>query len=225
MVRLLRIFYRSLLWLIFISVSSIIIYLIFSILLSLIPVNKSVDLNGEIDIYIKSNGVHLDIILPLKNDIKDWNNVLSIDSSFTSSFNYVSFGWGDREFYINTPEWSDLTVRTAVNAMFFNSQSAIHVDYCRNINVNDNCKLIQVNIEQYKLIIGFIENSFRRDIDRVVIPIAGIRYHSFDSFYEAKRSFHLFYTCNTWVNECLKNAGLRACVWTPFERGVLFHYK
>jgi len=21
---------------------------------------------------------------------------------------YVSFGWGDREFYINTPEWKDL---------------------------------------------------------------------------------------------------------------------
>ena len=37
-----------------------------------------------------------------------------------------------------------------------------------------------------------------------------------DAFYEAKGSYSLFYTCNSWVNENLKEVGLKACRWTLF---------
>jgi len=29
---------------------------------------------------------------------------------------YVSFGWGDKEFYINTLEWKDITFKIAFEA-------------------------------------------------------------------------------------------------------------
>ncbi|MFM7854609.1 MAG: DUF2459 domain-containing protein [Flammeovirgaceae bacterium] len=51
-----------------------------------------------------------------------------------------------------------------------------------------------------------------------------LRYWDNDSFYEAKGTYNLFFTCNTWVNEGLKKAGLKACLWTPFDSGLLRKY-
>lgn len=200
-------------------------YIILSLIFSIIPVNRDVDSNNEIDIYIKSNGVHLDIVLPLKNEIKDWTTDVWIDNGIIHSVNFISFGWGDKEFYLNTPEWSDLTIKTAINAMFLKSPSAIHIDYYKELEINAKCRLISVNAEQFKTVVDFIENSFKRDGYGNLIQIQGVQYSRHDCFYEATNSFNLFFTCNTWTNKCLKKAGLKACLWTPFDKGTLYHYR
>ena len=100
-----------------IFISLISMYMILSLIFSIIPVNRDVESNNEIDIYIISNGVHLDIVMPLKNEIKDWTTEIWIDNSIVQSANYISFGLGDKGFYLNTPEWSDLTLKTTINAL------------------------------------------------------------------------------------------------------------
>jgi len=200
-------------------------YLILSLILSIIPVNRDVDSNNEIDIYIKSNGVHLDIVLPLKNGIKDWTNDVCVDKDIVHSVNFISFGLGDKAFYINTPEWSDLKVKTTLNALFLKSPSAIHIEYYKELETDAKCRLISVNTGQFKTVVDYIESSFKRDDYGDLIQIQGFQYNRYDCFYEATRSFNLFFTCNTWTNECLKKAGLKACLWTPFDWGTLFHYR
>jgi len=200
-------------------------YLILSIIFSIIPVNRDVDSNNEIDIYIKSNGVHLDIVLPLKNEIKDWTTDIRIDNEIVHSVNFISFGLGDKEFYINTPEWSDLKLKTTFKAMFLKSSSAIHVDYYKELRTDATCRLISVNTEQFKRLVGFIENSFQKNEHGDFIQIQGFQYHTYDCFYEATPPFNLFFTCNSWTNKCLKNAGLKACLWTPYDKGTLYQYR
>jgi len=78
---------------------------------------------AEKEIFVSSNGVHLDIILPLENIDSEFLRKLEIPSQTE----YISFGWGDKQFYVNTPEWKDLTFKTAFTALFLKSESAMHV--------------------------------------------------------------------------------------------------
>jgi len=218
-------FIKYLKWIVLALIMLIATYMIFSIIFSVIPVNRNVESNNEIEIYIKSNGVHLDMVLPVKNDIKDWTSEIWIDKDIIHSANYISFGWGDKEFFINTPEWSDLTIKTAINSLFFKSPSAIHIDYYNELEIDASCKLLSINTEQFKTIVDFIEKSFKRDDDGDLIIIQGFQYDKYDCFYEANKSYNLFFTCNTWTNKCLKKSGLKASLWTPFDRGTLYHYR
>ena len=55
-------------------------YVLIMLLLPLISVNDNVSENQkEIPIYILTNGVHTDIVLPLKNEHQDWSNQLKFE--------------------------------------------------------------------------------------------------------------------------------------------------
>jgi len=208
-----------------IIVSPVITYLVFALLFSLIPVNRNAVLGDDTEIYIRSNGVHLELLLPVKTAYKDWSEVIQIDSRIKNHVHFVSFGWGDRNFYKHTPEWSDLTFGTAFTALMQNSPSAMHVDFYTSVNTGKLCKKIRVSSEQYLVIVQFVDAAFQRDENGRFIEISDLHYTQNDVFYEATGSYHLFYTCNTWTNQCLKKAGLKASLWTPFDRGTLFHYR
>ena len=220
-----RIAFKYLKWVLSTFLLLLAAYLILSIVFSIIPVNKDFDPSPDIGVYIKTNGVHLAIVLPLKNELKDWTTDLWVDDDIIHSVNYISFGWGDKGFYLNTPEWSDLTVKTAVKALFLRSPSAIHIDYYKKLETNARCRLISISTRQYGDIVDFIENSLKRDNLGDFVKIEGFQYNNFDCFYEATKSYNLFFTCNTWTNKCLKKSGLKACVWTPYDKGTLYHYR
>jgi uncharacterized protein (TIGR02117 family) len=105
-------------------------YLIAEIILSCIPSNRDfIPASNEIEIYILSNGVHTDIVLPAKNECKDWTKEIKIDNTLAkdTSINFMAFGWGDKGFYLETPTWADLKFSTAYKAMFSLSNTAIHI--------------------------------------------------------------------------------------------------
>ena len=52
----------------------------------------------------------------------------------------------------------------------------------------------------------------------VVVP--GHSYAPNDAFYEAKGSYNAFNTCNAWIGEGLRAAGVAASLWTPFSYNV-----
>ena len=69
-----------------------------------------------------------------------------------------------------------------------------------------------------------ISSSFKTDSINNFELIPHAYYGNHDSFYEAKGNYSLFFTCNTWANNALKSAGLRTCLWTPFDKGIFYHY-
>ena len=44
-------------------------------------------------------------------------------------------------------------------------------------------------------------------------------------FYEAKGSYSLFYTCNSWANQALKAANQKAALHTLTDTGIFRHYE
>ncbi len=195
---------------------------------SKITVNSEADANEkEVTIYIKTNGVHTDIVVPLKNEVKDWTKVVKLEKtkSKDTTMAYVAFGWGDKGFYLNTPQWSDLKYSTAFNAAFGLGDSAIHATFFRTINEDRDCIRIEISKANYQKLIDYIEDSFLMDSNQDPIFISATTYGLNDSFYEAKGRYSLFHTCNTWANSALKSANLKAALWTVTDTGIFCHYQ
>jgi uncharacterized protein (TIGR02117 family) len=203
------------------------LYFVSAVTGSAISVNKDQPQGGNITIYLRTNGVHTDYIFPVKNEIMHWQELVSPQYTLSkrANYNYISFGWGDLEFYQNTPEWSDLSFPTAMQAVFLPSPSAMHVEFESAPRFTQPVISVDISEAQYRDLVRYVAQSFELDASGNVIPVANLHYNQNDAFFRAKRSLNAFYTCNTWINNGLKNASLRACLWTPFDDGIFYQYR
>lgn len=211
-----------------IFVLSLMTYLLIVTLLSFVSVNEDVAENqGEIPFYILTNGVHTDIVLPIKNEHHDWSTQLKFEhtKSKDTTYQYVALGWGDKGFYLETPTWADLKASTAVKAATGLSSSAMHVTFYKHLKENQSCKKIQISLENYKKLIAFINESFQTKSGEFLKIETNAVYGKHDVFYEANGSYSLFYTCNSWANQTLKAANQKAAFWTISDSGIFRHYE
>ena len=191
------------------------IYLIVAIICSYIPVNTKEVKDANYDVYLSTNGVHLEIVIPKENLSPSLlNNLEHQDKE-----KFISFGWGDKNFYAHTPTWKDITFSTGFKALFLNTPSLLHVSRYKKYKTG--WIPVKVNQEQLKLLNNYIKDSFATDSNSnsVLHPQPG--YWKQDNFYTAKGSYTCFYTCNSWVNQALKQSGVKASLWTPFDFGLL----
>jgi uncharacterized protein (TIGR02117 family) len=182
----------------------------------------------EISIYLKSNGVHSDVVVPIKTEYKDWSRSILYKYTLSNdtAFNYIAFGWGDKGFYLETPTWNDLKASTAFKAAFGLSSPAVHATYYKQIKLSKRCIRLVITKEQYIRLINYIETSLQTNTKgQPQVVATSVRYGKHDAFYEAKGSYHLFHTCNTWTNDALKACGQKACWWTPFDKGIFYQYR
>lgn len=179
--------------------------------------------NNGIAIFIESNGVHTDFVVPVKTQYCDWSTSLPYSDFEIAGpdYGYVAIGWGDKGFFIGTPTWSDLKFSTAFNAAFGLSSTAMHVTYKRfQPKEGENCRRIELSPLQYRVLIWYIKSSFQVK-NRKFIAIDHPGYSDHDCFYEAKGTYSLFQTCNVWTGNGLKYTGIKTGAWTPLARGVL----
>ncbi len=207
-------------WVLFTISLLILTYLLTGIILSLFSTNPE-DPCDEKDrqIFISSNGIHLDIIIPRKL----LDSTLQTELEISADVNFVSFGWGDKAFYLETPTWSDLKPGTTFKAIFLNSESAMHVS--RYYKKYDDWHEVRICQAQLESLTGYLNQSFERDQNNKLIHIADSGYTAYDTFYEATGSFNGINTCNEWVNKGLKTAKVRTSVWSPFDLGVLYQIR
>lgn len=218
---------RFLKFLLGILVVPLLLYFALVVIGAAIPVNSNPEtINPDIKIYLISNGVHVDIVVPVKSEIIDWTEIVKPQHTLSASTksSYVSFGWGDLLFYQNTPEWKDLTFKTAFQALFLKTPSALHTRFHEGKPKNERIKTLMIDSSQYRLLSEYISKTFMYDDEGNSQPVEGLHYSRRDVFYKARGSLNLFNTCNTWVNEALKHSGLKACLWTPFEEGIFIRY-
>lgn len=210
-------------------VGIVLLYVVLALVIPLIPVEKkAITEKAEIPIYIYTNGVHTDIVMPIKSEEIDWSKKILFENTNSKStdFNYVGIGWGDKGFYLDTPTWADLKFSTAFYAAFWLGESAMHCTFYKTIKEGDDCKKIMITKSQYADLIQFVDSKFDKNAagQNIVIPTDAV-YSSDDAFYEANGSYSFLYTCNTWSNNALKAAGQKAALWTPTDFGIFQHYE
>ncbi len=198
-----------------------IIYLILSLVLTYIPV-KGTNHSSKKDhnIYLSSNGIHLEIIIPRKNLKPSTLNGLK----FKDTDQFFSFGWGDKTFYIKTSTWSDFTILNKCKAALINTPALLHVT--RYSNTQKDWVEIKINTDQLNKINSYIEAEFQKDSFGKKVILPGLGYYKNDDFYEATGKYNCFKTCNSWVNTGFKQSDLNACLWTPYDfRLLALHQK
>lgn len=214
---------------IWVVVGLVAVYLLFGLLLPYIEVPaEKVAEPKTVETYILTNGVHTDIVFPIKNAQFDWTKEIPFANTTSQStdFNYLAIGWGDKGFYLDTPEWADLKVSTALNAAFWLGESAMHCTFYKEMIENEECVKIMLTEKQYAALTQYVTSKFDRDENGKVIVIkTDAVYSEKDAFYEAQGSYSFLNTCNTWTNNGLKAAGQKAALWTPTDFGIFQHYR
>ncbi len=205
----------------------IFLYIILTFLISRIPINAEPQSSADVEIYILTNGVHTDIVVPAKNEIKDWTKKFSYENTLGKDTNnrLLALGWGDKGFYLETPQWSQLKASVAFNAATGLSSSAIHATYYYELKETETCIKLKISSNQYKRLVNFVLKTVKSNEDGSLqpIPTRAVSGKN-DAFYEAHGKYSMFNTCNSWANNALKSCGQKCAVWTAFDGGILSKY-
>jgi len=189
--------------------------------LMLMPANAKAPAEpSSVEAYVLSNGVHTDLVFPARSGTIDWTALFDPRDAraVPPDAEFIAIGWGDREFYLHTPTWADLTARRAFGALFGANASLLHVTWLSRAQLRQGAYAMPLSDAQYRRLIDHVRASLPAGR---AIAISGAGYGAEDAFYEALGSYHAFETCNTWTGRGLRVAGVPVSRWTPFDFNVV----
>jgi uncharacterized protein (TIGR02117 family) len=186
------------------------------------PINTPINAPAEVQAWVLSNGVHTDYVFPIRSATLDWLQVFPLKDfrAPPPDAEFIAIGWGDREFYLNTPTWADLTASRAFGALAGGNRALVHVSYLRRAQLARGAYALPLTQAQYAQLAGYVRAALPQGR---ATPIAGAHYDDQDAFYEANGGYNLFETCNTWTGRGLREAGVTVGRWTPFDFTVTWH--
>ncbi len=165
---------------------------------------EQIDNGEEKEIYLIKQNWHTAIVINVFDIHPEFMNELNLFGDFS----VVDFGWGDEEFY----QYYGFDSGLAFKALFYRTPSTLRVEEVMiskesYFTISEIVIKITVTEEQLNSILSFINNTLYRDkngnpeilSERVIGRI---------KFFKAVGDYHLFNTCNTWIAECLVNAGI-----------------
>ena len=208
-------------------VSLPLLYLLAALLLGAVPANVAFNEAGEegVTIFVMSNGVHTWIVMPKVNQDMDWRLYAQpqhLRDPRWGNADHVAIGYGNRDFYLNTPTWGDLTIRRAFAAFFGGGPTLLHVVHVNHPEPNPDMRPIRISHDQYRRLAGYIQNRFHLDDGGRPIPLIGRGYGPDDIFYEANGGYSFILTCNEWTGRALRQAGVRTGLWTPLNQSIMW---
>lgn len=174
---------------------------------------------GSVEIMVETNGVHTAIVMPLVTSQKDWRedfpatDIAAPDRPYT----HVSVSWGEREFYLNTPTWADLSPLTVLRIVATGGPGLLHVSHYVRPAADATIRPLRISAADYARLVEQIEARMSADKGRKTYP----GYGDYDIFYDAPGTYTVINTCNSWIGDVLADAGIRVGWWTPFAGGVM----
>lgn len=196
-----------------------------ALVLGLLPVNASFkpDPDGVL-IFVRANSVHAEIAVPLVSRVADWRPEFPPAAPDQIGPDvYLSFGWGDRSFYLETRTWADFRIGTALRALMGRSPAAMHAELVTGLAARPNTAAVWISEQQYRELAAYIRAAFVRHPDGRPQIIPGRSFGHGDVFIEAHGRYGPILTCNEWVRRGLAQAGVRAPHWSPFAYAIFLH--
>ena len=201
------------------------LYLLAALLLGAIPANPFWhEAKSGVRIFVRTNGVHTWVMVPMVTKQMDWRPLVPAAHLRDPRYggNYVALGYGNREFYLDTPTWADLSVRTAFLALFGRGSSLVQADHDTDPQPSAEQRPLILSEAEYGRLVDTMRASFRLDRQGRTIPLLGRGYGPSDMFYEGLGRYTAFSDCNEWTGRALRHAGVRTGVWTPFSQSIMW---
>lgn len=195
---------------------------------SLIPANAGWEQPAQgVTIFVRTNGVHTWMMVPKQAAGVDWrplSDPAHIKDPRFGRGDYLAIGFGNRDFYLNTPSWWDLRPRTAFAAAFGRGPALMHVQHVWNPQPDAYQHPLRLTEDAYRRLAAHIRESFVLDAEGRPVPLIGRGYGRSDIFYEAQGHYDGRRTCNEWTGEALREAGVKVGVWTPFSQSIMWRF-
>ena len=201
------------------------LYLAAALFGSLLPVNGGWQEPAQgTTIYIADNGIHADIVMPVSAQGLDWAPLVPRSDFAAADPNarWIAFGSGEERVYLNTPTWWDITPRTVWSALT-GGRRVMHVEYVPSPAYA--VRQIRLRPEEYRRLWAAIRADFALDARGRPQHIQHPGYGCCDTFYQATGKASAIRTCNSWVADRLRLAGVRTSVWPPFVQGLVWRYR
>ena len=171
-----------------------------------------------IEIMVGTNGVHTELVMPLVTPEKDWRGDFPAGDLARAQRDYthVAVSWGEREVFLNTPTWWDLSPMTVLRIAGVGGEGLLHVAHYVRPAPSDDLRPLTLTPAEYRRLVAAIERSLPQGQ-----RVRHDGYGPHDVFYEAPGSYTVTNTCNQWTSDTLAQAGVRTGWWTPFAGGVM----
>jgi uncharacterized protein (TIGR02117 family) len=185
--------------------------------------------SGSVEIFVAANPIHSDIIVPfddmLRKDFAFLNAGNGANWFNNPNVRFISFGWGGRSFYLETPTWSELKPEPLFRALTIDN-AVMHVEPLGEIfRDNPSVTALKISNDALASLQSEIRASFKTDAEQKPMLIEGKSYGGFDDFYEATGHFNALLGCNTWTARMLRVAGLRTGIWNPLPQSLRLSLK
>jgi len=201
------------------------LYLAAALAGSLIPVNGgwAEPANGT-TIYLADNGIHADIVVPVRTQGLDWETVVPKTgmAGADPGAKWIAFGSGEERVYLNTPTWWDITPRTIWSAIA-GGRRVMHVEYVTSPNYA--VRQVRLRPEEYRRLWAAIRADFALDQYGRPQRLDHPGYGPADAFYRATGKASAVRTCNAVAAEWLRLAGVKTSLWPPFVQGLVWRYR
>ena len=123
---------------------------------------------------------------------------------------FLEFGWGDREYYTAPETTLGMTLRAGLTATPAVMHVAGHAWAPEATDSDLEFEVVHVALteSEFRHLVRAISGDFKRPEGGRAKPVLPGLYPD-SHFYDARGTFHLFNTCNTWTARMLRIAGVK----------------
>lgn len=168
----------------------------------------------DVEIRLVGTAIHYDFLLPVTPETRAAFGFAAragvpVEAPDAA---WILAGWGARDFYTATGAYSDMEIGPVWRAVSGDA-SVLRVEVWGDVDLGDRPR-IGLSAAQYTRLLEAIVAS----TDGRVLESPG--FTPTDRFFGGRGGFGFWRTCNVWVGEMLRAAGLRFGVWTPTPQAV-----
>lgn len=154
-------------------------------------------------VHVVSNGWHTAIVVPHAEVAA--TGLVPEAAQFPDAA-FLEFGWGDREYYQAAEATLGMTLRAALTP----TPAVMHLaGRARVPEPREGREVVRAMLTEagFRRMLRAIGAKFERPEEGPAEPVAPGLYPE-SRFYDARGSFHLFNTCNTWTARMLRAGGV-----------------
>lgn len=168
--------------------------------------------------------IHYDFLLPLTPETRQDFAFAARDKGVPVNHpaaRWLLAGWGSQAFYTTAGSYADIQAGVVWQAAT-GDRAVMRLDVWGELPQAEvpGLRWILLTPEQFAVLRAGILASFSRGVDGRPLPSPAAGFTATDGFWLAEGRFDLFRTCNVWVGEQLRAAGLRFGLWTPTPQAV-----
>ncbi len=167
-----------------------------------------------VSIGVDSTLVHTEIVVPVSALEHDWGRLLPPGALGPGPPpRYLGFSWGDRDFFLATPDWADVRPGPAMRALVASRGSLVHLYRLE----GPRGRPVRLTPAQYGRLSAHLAGEIAPGA-----PIPG--YGTDDIFLPGTGRYSALRTCNQWVADALAAAGVGVGLWTPFPQSLMWRF-